>query len=243
VTDNYIYNLFQSVVVGPSGTTPVWGAGVAVTVNLIALTSSKNAGTIVINWWGDDGVTHTASVVPGAPVLIKRQSLRETWITGTAGDVITIVLSWPEETDPSSLVVAAPVTVEGSGQTPLIQDSSGNLIEKIAGNQTYYEMVNESGTIAANSAGETYFVQGNILIPKGARVDYSLSVVGSPGTAGNGYAIWISEKSSGYVCAMCGQGAIAGVFYMHQSDYLNLIGINQDTVAHYYTGTWIATSP
>jgi hypothetical protein len=291
VTDSYVYNLFQSVVVGSGPSTPVWGGGVAVTVNLIALASSKNAGTIVISWWGDDGVTHTASVVPGAPVLIKRQSLRELMISGTAGDVITIVLSWPEETDPSSLVVAGPVSITGTVQTdvgqgtatvgqvvlseplgtaydarqiralsystdlvkvygssglPVAQDSSGNTIQKTAGNQTVIDTAGTVDSIGSGTSAWTTILTGSASLPIGTLVCYTLGVVGALSSAGKYAMIAIVGATSGQYYAICGPGAIAGEFTMARTgggEKLEAQVINTDTVAHEAYVTWQATAP
>ena len=81
-------------------------------------------GTVTLTLIDKQGAPRTYSIVSSAPAIVKRATVRSWSLTGN-GASIAGAFSWPDEVDPSSIQVSAPISISGTVKTDIGQQTLG----------------------------------------------------------------------------------------------------------------------
>jgi hypothetical protein len=110
-----------------------------------------------------------------------------------------------------------------------------------AGNRNVLE-TEAGGAVYASSSAEV-ITAGTTVIPVGALVTYSLCIGGQLATAGSVLDVYLNGHSTGLHLAINLSGSLSGSFLMPVADKIDAIYSNQDSVNHFISYTWQATTP
>jgi len=115
-------------------------------------------------------------------------------------------------------------------------------VTKIQGNQTILET--QGTTEIINPSTSESIISGNVTLPIGTLVQFTLSISGGVATNGATLYVEIIGGTSGNAYAVvCGPAAISGSFFMPVSEKIDSSGNNGDSVTHVFGVTWQATNP
>jgi hypothetical protein len=244
------YNLPTTAYSGGSSTVYSFGCP---TLVYEALYNSSSTASATYSWHDPQGVSQSVTIPAGGPYTSGPHYIRDFTVSGNGSLVTGLWTDYPVTQANLSVSGAVDANIRnitagdqpgGSAGLPMNQDTNGNVIHKVQGNQTV--IVYQSGEINIASGGSGTLVKvatGGEVVPLGAQVTYSLGVSGVLSNESGIAEIALVGDSSGEVFAYCSIGNVSGFFYPYEAEKIDVYTANNDTIVHHSFYSYQATTP